>query len=48
MTEKNYSSEFMALLSLLSPETKEMLRAYLKALHSEDQKEKPKAKEENI
>ena len=48
MTEKDYSSEFMALLRLLSPETKEMLRAYLKALHNEDQKEKPKAKEKNI
>jgi len=48
MNEKDYLNEFIVLLSLLSPETKEMLRAYLKALHNEDQKEKPKAKEKNI
>ena len=48
MTEKDYSSEFMALLRLLNPETKEMLRAYLKALHNESQVEKPKKQEAEI
>ena len=42
MTEKDYSSEFMALLRPLNPETKEMLRVYLKALHNESQVEKQK------
>ena len=48
MTEKDYSSEFMALLRLLTPEAKEMLWAYLKTLQNESPKEKPKGKEANI
>jgi len=48
MIEKDYSSEFMALLRLLDPETKEMLRAYLKTLQNESQKEKPKTQEAEI
>ena len=48
MNENDYLNEFMALLSLLSPETKEMLRTYLKALHNEYKVEKPKTQEANI
>ena len=48
MNEKDYASEFMALLRLLNPEAKEMLRAYLKTLQNESPKEKPKEKEANI
>ncbi len=48
MNEKDYLNEFRVLLSLLSPETKEMLRAYLKALHGESKVEKPKTQEAEI
>ena len=48
MNEKDYLNEFMVLLRQLTPETKEMFRAYLKDLHNESSKEKPKAKEANV
>ena len=48
MNEKDYASEFMALLRLLNPEAKEMLREYLKALHDESQVKKPKKQEATI
>ena len=48
MNEKDYLNEFVALLRQLTPETKEMFRAYLKALHNESKVGKPKTQEAEI
>lgn len=48
MNEKDYLNEFVVLLGQLSPETKETLRAYLKALHNESKVEKPKTQEAEL